>query len=113
MITVARRLYSVHWKRVGHTSLQFICNLACRSNNTNGCSITLTATSGAHNVLRNSSNNVQGGIEAIEARLVTVNFNSVNPNLKYKYSAYALEVGFAIPSSEVSGTIPALDCEII
>ena len=88
--------------------------MACGSNNTNGCSITLTATSGVHhNVLHNSSTNVQGGIEAIEALSVTVNFNSVNPNLEYRYTAYALEVGVAIPSNEVSGTIPALDCEII
>lgn len=114
MIIVARLLYGVSWVRVGHTSLRFICKVACRSTIINGCSITLNATSGVHHyVLHNNSTDVQGSIEAIEARLVTVNFNTVNPNLEYRYSAYALEAGVAIPSSEVSGPIPALNCEIL
>lgn len=114
MITVARQLYSVSWKRVGPTSLQFICKVACRSNIINGCSITLIHTSEIrHIVLQSSSTDVQGSVEAIEARIVTVNFNNINPNLEYRYSAFPLEAGVAIRSSDVSGPISPLNCKII
>ena len=63
--------------------------------------------------MQNSSTDVQGSIEAIEARLVIVNFNNVNPNLEYRYSAHALEAGVATLSSDVSGPISPLNCKII
>ena len=114
VITVAKRLYNVAWKRVNDTSLQFICEVACRSQLISGCFIIVNATSGVDNsniLLLNSSTVVKGSIEAIEPRLVTISFNNVDPNLEYGYFAYALEAAAIIRSSEIKGSIQPLNCK--
>ena len=113
MITVAQQLYNVAWRRANDTSLQFICEVACRSQLINGCSVTLDAST--HTGLRNdkitllsSSTDISGDIEAIAPRLVTIHFNNINPNLRYEYSAYALEAGATVYASKIGGLIQPL-----
>ncbi|XP_065908575.1 uncharacterized protein [Dysidea avara] len=102
-LPVVQLLYNVVWKRVNSTSIQFTCEVACRTEIIVGCAVTLT--SGQEMVFGNSLN-VEGSLTAFQPRSVTVNVHNINSDLQYSYSASALIEESAISPNLLKGFVP-------
>ena len=83
-------LYNVTWTRVNNTTLEFTCEVACRTPIT-GCTINLDSSDG-YNKGFGSLNIVNGSAEAICSRLVIVVVNDVDPTAECTYIASPIAI---------------------
>ena len=102
-------IYNVTWRRVDITTLEFTCELACRTPAITGCNVNLIDTSDNRERLFNFSTIVSGTDEAIRSRFVTVIVNNVNPTAEYSYTAIpqAIVDGVVISLNGIQDIIPA------
>jgi len=101
----ATYLYNVTWRRINNdNTLEFTCEVACRTSSLFGCSVVLNSGGGG------TSSVVTGMIEAIASRHVTVVINNVDPLMSYLYYAGALVIvnRTIITSNLIRRIIPAL-----
>ena len=101
-------LYNVTWTRVNDATLEFTCEMACRTPIT-GCNINLDSSDGS-NKGSSSSNIVNGSNEAINSRFVTVVVNDVDPtaNCTFTASPVAIVNGVSVSFNSIMGIIPAI-----
>jgi len=102
---VAILLYNVTWRRINNDgALEFTCEVACRTPSISGCSVVLSNAGGSTSTL------VNGTIEAIAPRYVTIVIDNVDPMRSYEYSASALVIvnRTIIISRFIRRIIPAL-----
>ena len=99
-------IYNITWTRVDDTTLEFICELACRTPNISGCSIILVNNSSSKGF--GTSNIVNGSAEAISSRLTTVVVNDVDPTADCTYIATPVAIvdGLSISFNSITGIIP-------
>ena len=102
-------IYSVTWRRVDNTTLEFTCELACRTPAITGCHVNLIDTNDNRERLFNFSTIVSGTDEAISSRFVTVIVNNVDPTAEYSYTAtpQAIVDEVFISLNGIQGIIPA------
>ena len=104
-------IHNVTWRRVDITTLEFTCELACRTPAITGCNVDLIDTSDNRERLFNFCTIVSGTDEAISSRFVTVIVNNVNPTAEYSYTAIPQaivdEVTVFISLNGIQGIIPA------
>ena len=86
--------------------MEFTCEVACRTPSISGCSVVLSNPPGGGEI----SSLVNGMIEAIAPRYVTVVIYNVDPMRSYFYSASALVIvnRTIISSPHIRRIIPAL-----
>ena len=101
-------LYNVTWTRVDNTTVEFTCEVACRTPIT-GCNINLESSDGATNKGFGSSNNVSGSVDAISSRFITVIINDIEPTEDCAYTATPVAIvdGVSLSFNSISGIIPA------
>ena len=102
-IVAIKRLYDVTWKRINNT-LEFTCEIACRTPLISGCAVILS-----NGLKGGQSLNMTGMIEAIAPHYVTVVINNVDPLLSYTFSASVVVImnTTLIYSTLVRGIVPA------
>ena len=101
-------IYNITWTRVDDTTLEFICELACRTPNISGCSIFLVNNGSSKGF--GTSNIVNGSAEAISSCLTTVVVNDdVDPTADCTYIATPVAIvdGVSISFNSIRGIIPA------
>ena len=100
-------LYNVTWTRVNNTTIEFTCEVACRTPIT-GCNINLEGSDGSNKGF-GSSNNVNGSAEAISSRFVIVVVNDADPTAEYTYIASPIAIvdGASLSFNGITGIIPA------
>ena len=100
-------LYNVTWTRVDNTTVEFTCEVACRTPIT-GCNINLDngdrASKGS-----GSSNIVSGSADAISSRFLTVVINDIDPTEDCTYTATPVVIvdGVSLSFNGILGIIPA------
>ena len=107
LFLAAEHLYDVTWRRINNNnSLEFTCEVACRTSRISGCSVVLSNPPGGSG----TSIVVNGSIEDIRPRFVTAVINNVDPMRSYMYSASALVIvnKTSISSKLIRRIIPAL-----
>ena len=99
-------IYNATWRRIDNTTLEFTCELACRTPAITGCNINL---SGGSKPIANFSRVVSGTDEAISSRFVTVIVNNVDPTVEYSYTAIpqAIQDREIVSLNGIQGIIPA------
>ena len=100
-------LYNVTWTRVDNTTVEFTCEVACRTPIT-GCNINLDGSDGV-NKGSDSSNIINGSANAISSRFVTLVINDIDPNEECTYTATPVAIvdGESLSFNAISGIIPA------
>ena len=103
---------NVTWRRVDNTTLEFTCEVACRTPSITGCDVQLQSDSGAR--ISNVSTVITGENEMINSRFVTVIVNNLKPTAEYSYTTAArvIENGLLLITNNLMGTIPAaVECK--
>ena len=106
-VIVGTPLYNVTWTRVNNTTIEFTCEVACRTPIT-GCNINLGSSDGSNKGF-GSSNNVNGSAEAISSRFVIIVVNNVDPTAECTYIASPIAIvdGVSLSFNGITGIIPA------
>ena len=101
-------LYNVTWTRVNNTTVEFTCEVACRTPIT-GCNINLDSSHDGANKGFGSSDIVNGSADAISSRFITVVINDIEPTEDCTYTANAVAIvdGLSLSFNSLSGIIPA------
>ena len=91
-------------------TLEFTCEVACRTPAITGCNVDLMDTSDNVIKLGNISTIVIGSVEAISSRFVVVLVNDVDPTVEYLYFAtpQAIVNGESLALKGIQNLIPAL-----
>ena len=94
---------------MNNRTLEFTCEVACRTPAITGCNINLNDGSGDFS-LNNMSTDVIGADEAISSRFLVIVVNDVDPTVEYSYVAtpQAIENGVILTVDPIRGVIPAL-----
>ena len=102
-------IHNVTWRRVDNRTLEFTCELTCRTPTITGCSISLRDTSNGRNTLSSFSTILSGTDEDISSRFVTVLVNNVDPTVEYSFTAtpQAIVNGASVTLRVIQGIIPA------
>ena len=89
------------------TTLEFTCELACRTPAITGCNINLN--SDTSTTLYNFSSIVNGSDKAISSRFAVILVNGIEPTAEYNFSAtpHAEKSGVLISFNSKTGVIPA------
>ena len=100
-------LYNVTWTRVNNTTVEFTCEVACRTPIT-GYNINLERSDGANKGF-GSSMIVNGSVDAISSRFITVVINDIDPTEDCTYTATPIAIvdGISLSFSSISDIIPA------
>ena len=100
-------LHNVTWTRVNNTTVEFTCEVACRTPIT-GCNINLESSDGA-NKGSGSSDIINGSVDAISSRFITVVINDIEPTEDCTYIATPVVIvdGVSLAFNSISGIIPA------
>ena len=80
-------IYNATWTRVNNTTLEFTCEVACRTPAISQCNINLEDNSDSSNTLSGTSFNVNGSVEDISSRFVTVLVTDVDPTVEWTFTA--------------------------
>ena len=97
-------MYGVTWRRVNNRTLEFTCELACRTPVIVGCSVNLVNRDTNKPILRYSAVS-NGTDEAIGSRNVIILVNGINSTAGYNY--------VVAPHARINGTlIPLNDNDI-
>jgi len=103
---VTRYLYDATWRRINNNTLEFTCEVACRTPSITECNVVLS------NLGSGRSNMFTGQLEDISSRFatITVVIDNVDPMRSYMYSAGAIAIanGELISTTLIRGEIPAL-----
>ena len=113
LYTATHLIHNVTWRRVNNTTLEFTCEVACRTPFIVGCAVNLVSNS---DTISNLSSNIIGMDEAISSRFVIVLVNDVDSTAEYNFTVTptVIENGISIliAVSSLIGTIPtALQCK--
>ena len=102
-------IYNATWTRVNDTTLEFICEVACRTPAISGCNINLEDNSDSSNTLSGTSFNVNRSDEDISSRFVTVLLTDVDPTVEWTFTATPVAIvnGIVIALNGFMGIIPA------
>ena len=100
-------LYNVTWIRVDNTTVEFTCEVACRTPIT-GCNINLDGGDGANKGF-GSSDIINGSANAISSRFITVVINDIDPTEDCTYIATPVAIvdGVSLSFNGIPGIIPA------
>ena len=100
-------LYNVTWTRVNNTTVEFTCEVACRTPIT-GCNINLESSDGA-NKGSGSSDIINGSDDAVSSRFITVVINDIEPTEDCTYTATPVAIvnGVSLSFNGIPGIIPA------
>ena len=79
-------MYNVTWRRVNDTTLEFTCELACRTPVIFGCNVNLI-NSDSHKILSSFSTILSGTNDAISSHIVIILVNGIDPAAEYIYIA--------------------------
>ena len=93
-------IYHVTWRRVNNSTLEFTCELACRTPAIFGCSVNLVNTDSSK-TLSNFSTILSGTDEAISSRFVIILVNGVDPTAEFDF--------VATPQASVNGIITSFN----
>ena len=97
-----KHINSVTWRRMNTTTLEFTCELSCRSRGVYGCVVVLNN----HRSITGYSYVSYGRLQEIAPRYVTIVFNDVDPMMPHNYSVVAcLTSGYSF-NTILEGTIP-------
>ena len=100
-------LYNVTWTRVNDTTLNFTCEVACRTA-ISGCSVRLIDNSDNSISISDTSFTVIGMNDTFNSRHVNILLNDVNPTADYTFTAVALAITVGtISLDRITGNIPA------
>ena len=99
-------MYGVTWRRVNNRTLEFTCELACRTPAIVGCSVDLVNRD-TNQIILLYSTVLSGTDEAIGSRNVIILVNGINPTAGYNYVAapHARINGTLIPLNNMEGLI--------
>ena len=91
------------------TTLQFACEVACRTPAITGCTVRFENYSDSSNTLSGRSFNVNGSDEDISSRFVTVLVTDVDPTVEWTFTATPVAIvnGLVIALNGFMGIIPA------
>ena len=95
--SVTDPIYNATWTRVNDTTLEFICEVACRTPAISGCTVGLFDNSDSSNTISGTSFNVNGSDEDISSRFVTILVTDVDPTVEWTFTA--------TPVAIVNGTV--------
>ena len=106
---VTTPIHNVTWRRVDTRTLEFTCELTCRTPAITGCLISLRDTSNGRNTLSSFSTILSGTDEDISSRFVTVLVNNVEPTAEYSFTAapQAIVDRAVVTLEVIRGIIPA------
>ena len=106
--SVTDPIYNATWTRVNDTTLEFTCEVACRTPAINQCNVNLEDNSDNTNTLSGTSFNVNGSDEDISSRFVTVLVTDVDPTVEWAFTAIpvAKRNGIVISFNGFMGIIP-------
>ena len=95
---------------MNNRTLEFTCEVACRTPAITGCNVNLNDASGGFLTLNNMPTVVIGADKAISSRFVVILVNDVDPTVEYSYVAIpqAIENGVLLTLDAIQGMIPAL-----
>ena len=103
-------MYNFTWTRINNTTLQFTCEVACRTPVITGCIIRLVDNNNENETLSNMSSIVNGTNETFSSHFVIVLVTGVDPTAEYTATATpqtAVVNEVAVSLSGIKYIIPA------
>ena len=107
--SVTDPIYNATWTRVNDTTLEFTCEVACRTPAITGCHVRLVDNSDMSNEVSGTLFNVNGSDEDISSHFVTVLVTDVDPTVEWTFTATPVAIvnRVGISLNGFMGIIPA------